>query len=134
MSTKQQEYSAGLRALADFYDENPEFPTPIGNPRTLWAAIYMVPDEEEKVKFAQMVRTLGKTKKTYGNEVDFRRDFGGGVIIGICITREVVCIKRVVGTKIIPAQSFPERTEEIVEWDCRGSILESLQAESADSI
>ena len=32
--------------------------------------------------------------------------------------REAVCTKRVVGTKEVPEQVIPARTEEVVEWDC----------------
>ena len=33
--------------------------------------------------------------------------------------REAVCVKKVVGTKVVPAYTSPERIEEIVEWDCQ---------------
>jgi len=32
--------------------------------------------------------------------------------------RDVVCTKRVVGTKVVPARVVPERVEEEIEWDC----------------
>jgi len=34
------------------------------------------------------------------------------------VKREAVCTRRVVGTKEIPEQIVPARTEEVVEWDC----------------
>ena len=33
--------------------------------------------------------------------------------------REAVCVKKVVGTKVVPAHTTPERIEEVVEWDCQ---------------
>jgi hypothetical protein len=34
------------------------------------------------------------------------------------VKREAVCTKKVIGTKEVPEQVIPARTEEIVEWDC----------------
>lgn len=40
------------------------------------------------------------------------------VTIEYSADREAVCVKKVVGTKVVPAKTTPERTEEIVEWEC----------------
>jgi len=44
--------------------------------------------------------------------------------------REAVCTKKVVGHKVVPAYTSPERVEEVVEWDCQKvSLLSPKQAE-----
>jgi len=43
------------------------------------------------------------------------------------VSRDAVCTKRVVGTKVIPAQ--PEREVEEVEWDCKPISLLGFNAE-----
>lgn len=52
------------------------------------------------------------------------------VVIRYSANREAVCTKKVVGTKKIPAHTIPERTEDIVEWDCpKVSLLAAAKEE-----
>lgn len=45
------------------------------------------------------------------------------IVIRYYCDRETVCTKKVVGTKVVPATTYPERIEEIVEWDCEKIAL-----------
>jgi len=44
---------------------------------------------------------------------------GNYVTLNYYANREVACTKKVVGTKLIPAQHIPEKVEEVVEWECQ---------------
>ncbi len=107
-----KEFSAGLRAIADWYDEHPEAPVPYA-PRIGVSA-------DDNVETARSIaRMLGKADKAFSDSTfSLSRTFGG-VILDFVFWRSAVCTKRVVGTKTIPAKpAAPERIEEVVEWDC----------------
>ena len=75
---------------------------------------YIVAHDAEE--FRCLVSELGAcTKKPAGEMMGVERQFGN-LTIRIIIGREQVCTRRVVGQRTIPAS--PERTEDIVEWDC----------------
>jgi len=100
---------AGLRELADFLEVHPNVPMPYVS--TVNAYV------RDREALQRVVREVGSVEKgADDNYMYVRRQFSG-VSYEINIRRELVCAKRVVGTRTVP-----EHTEEIVEWDC-GSIL-----------
>jgi hypothetical protein len=55
-------------------------------------------------------------EKDYGHSFQVRVKIADRVTINYNAERDAVCTKKVVGTKVIPAQ--PERVEDEVEWEC----------------
>lgn len=56
--------------------------------------------------------------KSYDYNFDVRIELNDDVEIHYTAQREAVCVKKVVGTKIVPAKVTEEREEEIIEWEC----------------
>jgi hypothetical protein len=111
-------FAAGLRAMAAWYEDHPQAPVPAS------PAIRVTNMEETKEAAAGLARMLGTCDKMY-SDAFFRltRDFGG-VSLEFVFYRSSVCTRRVIGTKLIPAQpATPEREVELVEWDCPDTLL-----------
>lgn len=81
--------------------------------------------KKELAKWLRKLRSLGlSVEKKYD-------DYGFQLVakigrhkISIYASRQAVCEKKVVGTKVIPAQ--PERQEEIIEWECEKIVFTNL--------
>lgn len=106
----------GLRKLADFLEQNPEFPY-VG---TIISA--RMKDKEELKKY---VRALGHTKKNdFGEILSLSHEFTPEIRLDLDIARALVCRKEVIGTKTIPAKpATPEITVEDYKWVCDEPIL-----------
>lgn len=129
---KNQEYVAGLRALADWYEANPDMPLP--NPN---AQVFNVSDiADDQKKAAQLImKAAAPCKKIYADKLFHITKEFGPVELEFIFLREKVCervviAKEEVPERLIPAQ--PERVEpayvrEIVEWRCE-PILPSRQS------
>lgn len=124
MDDQRQQFIDGLRSLADFMEANAVVPVPY-----IGSMIHTVRDREA---FIPIARALGAGTKEYTNEYFFfGKSFGQEIIYKLVIKREKVCEAKVVGTRIIPAHVIParreeeiaEHTEEIIEWECKDSIL-----------
>src|SRR5437899_2948614 len=102
------EYAAGLRAIADWYEAHPEAPQP-----HTCLQVFTVHTKEDALKVA---RWLGHATKHMDDNGLFRlsRDFGGETLEFI-FNRDVVCERRVVGTKEVPEYIVPAHTADIVE-------------------
>lgn len=116
MSDGRQEFIQGLRDLADFLEARPTVPTPNG-----YLNQYVFPSA-----FRESARALGAFDKTpsddfYGAERRF-----GPITLRLFTDRSAVCKRIVKGTRIIPAE--PERTEEVVEWECSESLLAETES------
>lgn len=111
--TERRALISGLRDLATFLEDHPEIPTPITNPAN---AFVYGKEEMEKV-----VRVMGSVKKRVTEEYFFVQKAFGSVTLEVNCRRELICERRVIGKKIIPAQ--PEREVEEVAWDC-GTIFD----------
>ena len=79
---------------------------------------------KERARFSRLARSLAsggpKLNKEYSDySCAVERMFGEYVKFSVSTARETVCQRVVTGTKIVPAQSYPERVEEIVEWKCK---------------
>ncbi len=110
-----------LKELLLWAEQHPELPQPEVQ---INFGFYGDAPEKAKQRLGQIARALPKSTKEYGSW-SFRLEykFHSSVVLNARSYREAVCTKRVVGTKVIPAYSAPERTEEIVEWDCSDGIL-----------
>jgi hypothetical protein len=131
-TANRTEYTAGLRALADLLDNNPDVPLPYSG-RASELNWITVSDENQRDVVAAIVRALPGVvvKEPRGDVIDFVGKIHG---LKVCViaTRNEVCTRRVIGTrevtKKIPDPSVEVRsvevteTEDIVEWDC-GPIL-----------
>jgi hypothetical protein len=131
MSTAHKEYADGLRALADFVEQHPEFPVPTReiNQCSL----------DTKEEAAALARALGKCDKQFHGDIFIiAKDFGG-VKLRALFYRDKVCKREKVGVKTIPEQHIPAReaefvpahTEDVYEWRCPGSLLGDEEAKAA---
>jgi len=129
----QRELVEGLRAMADFIEQNIELP--IEYEPVMKLNVWLHDDTRysdvqnpltAREKLAKAAKVLGKAEKIHaGTYFDLIKKFSECVRIEYTIDREAVCKRVVVGTKVVPASYVerPERTEEIVEWVCDEPIL-----------
>jgi hypothetical protein len=117
----REEFISDIREIADFFEAHPDLkvmPSPY-----LFISDY---SETAKESLRLFVKAAGKTTKEFsGNEFKVEKRFSNGFLLHFDVQRQAVCERVVTGTKVIPAISYPERTEDIVEWKC-GSILEAV--------
>ena len=118
MSTNTNEQqAAGLRALADWVEANPDEKVDVDTARVY---AWDLPNLD------RLRRTLPGVweKDASSSYFALQRDLGGGVILRLTgVNREDVCTPRVVGTRTYPAT--PERVVDVVEWDCN-PLLEAV--------
>ena len=119
----QQERTAviqGLRDLATFLESKPGLPMPYSIAALISVHAHEIP---------AIVREIGNSVKTFDEKwAGFKRNFGGNVHYEIFTARENVCKRVVVGKRQIPAVTIEAHDQDIVEWDCGGSVF----ARSAD--
>lgn len=127
---ERRHYTAGLRALADFYDAHPEIATP--EPEH---SVYSMNEKEEA---AAVVRALGKCEKRYADNMFYiSREFGP-ITLKFVFYRSAVCVRKVVAVEEVPEEVIPERVvpahkREIVEWECEPILASSpVGAESTE--
>lgn len=125
--TDQQKMSQGLRELADFLDEHPEFPSPpIG-------AIYIrCYNRAELVRCAKLFKPFEKSIDSGGDYV-LARKFGP-LSIKLYTSRANVCTRRVVGQEWEEGKPAREATEgrmvDVLKWTCPDNILSDNGKES----
>ena len=111
-------------------------PVPTDDNPDAWEYCWDTTVDEDKIveylsKVAKFARSQGyKVEKDYDSNFSIKVTLPGAaddahdsdidreVVINYYCDREAVCVKKVVGTKVVPAYTQPERIEEIVEWDC----------------
>jgi len=118
----RENYTSGLRELADFIDAHPDFGA---YKQSYYIFTY------NKEKFARLARQLGTAEKTEcGDYYSITRWFGPHAL-QLTIGREMVCERVKVGTRIV-AKPDPDAIakvptidveEDIYEWKCPESIL-----------
>lgn len=119
-----KELAAALRAVADFYEANPTLTTPWNLRHALWVTV----PQETPAELKEWVRAFGTFNKAADdNSFQLVKNFGR-LKIEVSIAREQVCTAKVVGkrkvTKRVPVTFREEESEEdIIEWECPGSIL-----------
>lgn len=132
-SQQRSEYTAGLRALADLLDANPNIELPMTGQSYDPLQWVLTHDESQAETLATIARALPGQLSKSGNDEFFRlKGQIRGFYVKILADRDEVCTRRVVGTREVvetvpdPSVEVPlverKRTEEIVEWDC-GPIL-----------
>lgn len=130
----QRELVEGLRAMADFIEENIELPVEFEPEVKLNVWLYNDSRYNQDIqhhrtareKLAVAAKILGKAEKRHLSAYfDLVKKFSKCVSIEYTIDREMVCKRVVTGKKIVPAETYerPEREEEIVEWICDEPIL-----------
>lgn len=112
------DFAIGLRQIADWYEAHQEVKLP-----ELKLSVYT--ETETPQRAAELVRMLGSvTKEMEPSFFVLTRSFNG-IALRFAFYRSTLCTRRVVGTRLIPAQpARPEREEEIVEWDCHAILQE----------
>jgi hypothetical protein len=117
--TPQQKYSRNLRALADWYEQHPD--APIDSPYVSRANYSFKASPEE-------IRAIGAGEKDYAGSLFYYRVKHEFFTIEWIEGREKVCTPRIVGKRTVPSVYYPEHEEDIVEWDCPGSLLAPAEA------
>lgn len=110
---KRARFTAALRELATFLDEHPQVPIPYAPTMNMY-----VSDAKD---FAPIARAASWEKGYLDNWFYLRKQFGAeeGIQYEINISRDAICRKVVVGTRIVPAvEAQPEREEDVTEWVC----------------
>lgn len=136
-----QEQAAGLRALADMVEQNPEITEVL---RYLHLATHIFAEDDPKAQLA----TFAKTTARYAAKVEknFTTGFAsvvanfGGVQVSVQADRDEVCERVVTGTETVTkAVPDPEalaavptvevtETVETYEWICRPLLGESVSS------
>lgn len=117
---EREEFIAGLRDLADWLEERPELPGPVGGERVL----VFTQDAET---FREYLGHMGAVEKNYSGD-DYARAIKrfGPINYEVFTDREKVCRRVQVGTRTV-AQEVPvedvetktvEVEEPVYEWDC----------------
>lgn len=120
------EVAAGLRALADWFDENAEYASPeILAPVTV---NLFLATKADLIAFKQASGASRLEKNAVGSMFWLRRDFGGGIGVEANVPREEACRRVVTGTREVPEQVVPAHVEEIVEWECEPLLAEASAA------
>ena len=111
------EYAKGLRELADFVDEHPEF----GEPYQYEFNVFGKDKDALKV----FVQASGSVKKDTDDNFFFvTKKFSGGIRLNFNVRHENICEKVEIGRKIVPASkkkvlpAQPEHEEIQYEWKC----------------
>jgi hypothetical protein len=121
----------GLREMADFLEAHPSLYEIPGLAGGLTLNLFV----DSKEQLADAARAIGKlSKRVSGDYYYVQREFSGNVTLDVNASRQKVCEKVVVGTKVIPAQpervlpAEPEQVVEEYEWVCPKSLLsESIE-------
>ena len=127
-------YTAGLRALADLLDANPDLPLPYTGRGS--ALNWIEYDKASAARFAHLIPgTVTKTAR--GDSIDLEGQIAGLKVCFIA-SREAVCERIITGTHEIttparPALNLPaepEHTETVedVQWVCSSLLAESVPA------
>jgi len=81
----------------------------------------------------EISKALGKCKKKFYEEYFYLERVFGNITLSFYFNRNNVCTRKVVGTKVIPAEpareAQPERTEDKYEWVCGTMLGEDIKDE-----
>lgn len=122
--TEKAAYIAGLREFANWLESKP-----IGRPHSDGRILFC---SQSKKEFFAIRRACAIAEKDlHGDYVHFVKRFSGDVSFVLFAEKSLTCERVKVGTKIVPAKpqvtlpAEPEREEEVWEWQCPDSILQS---------
>lgn len=115
-----------LREFADFIEEHGHKLPGDLYVGSMYQSLYDDDDMTAKEKAKIVAKVLAKgglvEKKHNDWELKLTRKFGD-IKLSYSIDRQKFCKKVVVGTKVVPAVTYEERTEEIIEWQCDDPVL-----------
>lgn len=120
-----REYALKLREIARFYEDNAE----IGQPKL--PTMVFCSSKKEILKAAQIPGK--KTKSSNDSFFYLHLEIGSGITLDFATSRATVCERKVVGTRIEPKVSYPERTVDVVEWKCL-PLLDVADAPADDHV
>jgi hypothetical protein len=138
--TAREEYTAGLRALADLLDGTPELPLP-STDTIEWAGVGGGDDVEHQRSLATIARLIpGRLEKNDPREGDYEANYYrltgnvGGMPVEVWAQRAKVCRRVVTGTRevveTVPAPGAPmvevTKTVEDVEWVCEPLLAKAV--------
>ena len=138
---KRLEYVAALRELADYLVTH-ELPDTIagyysGDLRQTFEPHTLFITTRNKKDFGSLCAGLGSFEKVvtdYSTGAEVK--LPGGMKVHVSISRDMVCQRVVVGTKIVPAKeeeiipAEPEHEEEVVKWVCPESFIALAKEEA----
>ncbi len=138
MDDARGEFIAGLRALAQFYETNPDFPMPYLFGATVPYGVGAFPRDEQTSaeRFAELVHMLGgdRSKNFDDDYANVTREFGPGVRLQVWAQREQVCTRTQVGTvtEMRPDPNAPQVEVEVpvFAYDCT-PVLDDAKAVSS---
>lgn len=114
-----------LRALADFYEQRPEFPLPV------ISNLNAFPQESELAAIARRVGKAAKRVAGGGSYFTISKSFGA-ITLDFNWTRDQVCERVVVGRETVEEKVPVHTTYETrkverdkVEWHCPKSVINS---------
>ena len=112
-----------LRALVEFLETHEDCPIPYDlTNEDQW---YVVTSEEALLDARRAIGFVQKMEDE--GYIGFARHFGD-LRYSVQIARSSICERKVVGKKIVPAKAAVEEHEEdVVEWVCPPSFLETFQ-------
>jgi len=125
----------GLQGLIDFLEVHTEIELP-----NFDFPIYFF-GEEAKKNVKEVAHSLGSFEKNENDSyLTLRKKFGGGVILRAVFTRSAVCTKRVIGTRKVMKDVYPDSVEstrveveeDIVEWDCPSLLRGDVPDEAVE--
>lgn len=131
--SSREEYTAGLRALADLLDANPELHLPWTGTAGTAVQVCVANEDDPQRALAAWAASLPGHKRKDADETFFNlRGQVGAVHVEVFAYRSQVCRRVVTGTqevtKTIPAPDAPmvevTETVETVEWVCEPLLAE----------
>jgi hypothetical protein len=120
---RRQHFIEGLRAVAQFYEENPDA---WYDGIHLTLNMYIWGGAAREI-LARTVRAFGQCTKNYDHtNITVSRKFSDQVTLSVFAPRAKVCRRVILGTRILPARTvpatgevhLPATREEIVAWRC----------------
>lgn len=130
---RREKALTGLRALLDWFETHPDAPIPYQLDASTWHCRLNKDD-------LPRLRDIGDFEKRF-NDTD--GDFEAVVHVGkariIYYThRDNICIPRVVGKRTVPAEVvpesvIPEHEEDIIEWECKESVLSLIRDQESEN-
>ena len=133
----------GLRAVADFFEQNPSIPVPKYGP-------YFSVSGCSKEQLQSVLEATHKAEKIYSEKsFSLRLEFapweavremdrysykdGGETVLTFHAERTEVCDRVVTGKKYVPQQIIPQQVieaheEDIVEWKCKPLLLDESES------
>lgn len=120
---RRREFIEGLRAVAQFYEENPGAWYD-GMHLTLNMYVW---GRAARKTLTETARAFGRCNKVYDdNNITVSRQFSEQVTVAVFAAKARVCRRVILGARILPARVVPATGEvhipasrvEIVEWQC----------------